>query len=167
MPLTLADAIFSTLRGNPQVVQAFGDTWNSALTLEENAGAGNVSKFSADYAPQVQLPFLVEMETRETYQDMTHSPGQMAFIADGDFQLWVVASPRYQARELGDLLIMVLQNAPIYWPGVHPMDCRLKMAAFVPQQGIGPNVSSVFQRVLTFGYEYSGVRNFPPLGGLP
>jgi hypothetical protein len=171
MPIDLADAIFQTLRNSPQVVDAFGDTWNSTLDLEANNDAGNVSKFYADYAGQEPLPLAVEMELREVYQDMTHTPGQMAFIADGDFQLWVLASTRCQARQLGDLLIMVLQNAPIMWPGVQPMDCRLKGQAFVPRTNIGPaaglSIASVFQRVLTFGYEYSGVRNFPPTGGNP
>jgi hypothetical protein len=160
MPIDLADAIYQTLRNKSQVVQAFGDTWDAQTET-------GVSKFWGDYADQVGLPYIVEFEPREDYQDMTRIPGQMAFIADGDFQLLIFASSRTVARQLGELVIDTLQNAPIYWPGVNPMDCRIKRAAFVPRTGIGPGSSSVFQRALTFGYEYNGVRFFPPLGGNP
>ena len=168
MSMDLADAVFQAIRSKPQLTQAFGDTWVGALSIEDNTTAGNVCKFWADYAAQVELPQLVEFEPIERYQNMTKAPnGSVAYIADGTLQLAVLATPRSLARQLGELLIFVLEDYPISWPGTQPMNFRINSAAFVPRPGIGPGVASLFQRVLTFDYEYSGTRFMPPPGGVP
>jgi hypothetical protein len=168
MPQDLADAVFQALRNSPQIVQEFGDTWQSGLSFTANTEAGNISKFYGDYAAQVALPQIVEMEPRETYQNMTKAPnGSVAYIADGQMQLAILASPRSLARQLGELVIFYLEDYPIAWPDVVPMNFRINSASFVPRQGIGPGQSSVFQRILTFDYSYSGTRFMPPIGGTP
>lgn len=156
----LADAVFEALRLNPGLCQAFGDTWLSSLTFAQNTAAGNVSKFWGDYAAEVSVPQLVEFEPGETYTNMTSTGATRSYYADGQIQLAVLATPRSLARELGEMVIDTLDDQPIAWPQTQLMLLRVTGAAFVPQRGIGPQISSVFQRVLTFAYEYSGKRTF-------
>lgn len=162
MPIDLSDAIFQAMRANIQLTQAFGDTWNSSLSIEQNVAAGNVCKFWGGYADQVDLPLLVELEPGETYQNLTQGPkGVQPYYAEGQLQIIVVHTGRYLARQLGELVIFALENQPIAWPGVKPMLFQVMRGGFNPVTGIGPFTPTVAQRVLTFQYDYSGTRTAP------
>ncbi len=156
----LADAVFEALRRNSGLTQAFGDTWQSDLTFDQNVAAGNISKFWGDYAAEVAVPQLVEFEPGETYTNMMHVGATRSYYADGQLQLAILANSRSVARELGEMVIDTLDDQPVSWPQTQLMLLRVVSASFVPRTGIGPQIPSVFQRVLTFAYEYSGKRTF-------
>jgi hypothetical protein len=162
MATSLASAIFEQLRGNPVLVNAFGDTYNAQA-------ATGISKFSADYATQVPLPWLIETEPNETTQYMSRvSSNQVHYITTGTVNLAVYADDRDQAKFLGEYVADVLMDALLAWPGIKPMNLRDGRAGFVPlEKAIGPHgPGSIFQRIVVFDYEFSGTRTSSVLSGV-
>ncbi len=152
MPSTdLAQAVLVQLRATSAVTTAFGDTWNAST----NTG---VIKFWYDFAGQSDEPYLVAMETWETYefQTRTTSLTLAPYIATGQMDIWIYQSGRQAARALGVLVAAALNDQPLAWTGFQLMEFRMSRAQFVPVTVTGPNVPIVFNRVITFDYVYSG-----------
>ncbi len=154
MPSTdLAQAVLVQLRATGAVATAFGDTWNPTT----NTG---VMKFFYDFAGQPDEPYLVAMETFETYdfETRTTSLTLAPYIATGQMDLWIYQADRQAARALGVLVAAALndQEAALTFTGFQMMNFRMSRAQFVPVTVTGPNVPIVFNRVLTFDYMYSG-----------
>ena len=164
---SLPDALCQTLRLNAAVVAAFGDTYNSTLTIAQNALAGNVSKFWSDYADQVAQPYLVFEEVGESYEFMTRAGGlKVNFTSPGVMVCRIINSGRAVARSLGILVCNALNDAEqegVTWIGFDSpvISCtldsiRMKQAAFVPDPDIGPSQPATFNRLITFDYWYQG-----------
>ncbi len=152
------------LRANADAVDAFGDTWDSSLTIPQNDSAGNVSKFWSDYASQQpDDPYLVFQEIGETYSYMTRVNGVKSFTASGQAICRIYQRNRNAARQLGILVADALNDAdivPLEWPAFKGlcqlMQLRMGQASFQPLPDIAPGLPSVFNRVLVFQYDYQG-----------
>lgn len=160
-PQSLFDAMVQFLRANADVTAAFGDTWNSSLTLLQNNQAGAVAKFWSDYADQCAEPYLVFEEVGESYDYMTATNGVKNFIATGTAICRIYQTDRAAARQLATLVCGALNDpntVPLQWPGFNGlcqlMELRMMQAAFVPIPDVGPGTPTVFNRVISFEYVY-------------
>jgi hypothetical protein len=164
---SLPDGLCQALRLNAAVVSAFGDTYNSSLTIAQNSAAGNVSKFWSDYADQISQPYLVFEEVGETYDFMSRAAlATVNFTCTGTTVCRIVHYSRATARSLGILVCNALNDCEslgITWPGFHSPaatctldSIRMTQAAFVPDPNIGPGVPTTFNRVIPFSYFYQG-----------
>lgn len=151
VPSDIADAVLTQLRNSP-CAGLFGDTWAQAQS------SPGVMKFATDFAGDAPAPWLVTEEIGETYQWMTASAGGVKpYIATGRMAVHIFAPGRSQARQLGIAVAEVLDDPPLAWPGFpNLMNFRLAMAAFVPVTETAPGSPTIFHRVLTFEFAYSG-----------
>ncbi len=151
----LADALIQQLVRSP-CAALFGDTWDP----ETQTGT---PKFYAEYAGDVDQPYLVFMEVGETYTFMSPGPSNnRPFLADGQVQVMIYAPNRLQARTLGIHVCQALNDADVngmVWVG--PMSGRLTAlrmlnASFVPIPQTGPSSVSIFARAIPFQYQWQG-----------
>lgn len=146
----LAQAVLTQLRATAPVTTAFGDTWNPATST-------GVSKFFGDFSGQATEPYLVCVELGESYEFMTQAPGlNYEYLATGQMVISIYQADRQAARALGVLVCAALNDAPMVWTGYVLMLFRMSQASFVPVGTPGPGVPTVFNRVITFDYQYSG-----------
>lgn len=145
---SLVDATLQELRRSP-CAGLFGDTWD---------GAAGLQKFAADYAPEVDAPWLVVLEPGETYEYMSPDEGNhRPFLADGMLQVVIYAAGRQEARDLGDAVARALNDVELRWVGAQWRYLRLASAGYQPVGSTGPGVPTLFSRVLSFSYAYQGV----------
>lgn len=149
----LIQAVIEQLETNSTVQIAFGSTWNQAAQT-------GVPKFFADLVDQVPAPYCLIEEGGETYDFMTKSGpiGQLetAFTSPGQMSFRIFAPSRSQARQLGFVLAIALNDAPLVWPAGETMVFRMSRSWFMPMtQPSGPNVSVLFCRAFLFDYMYS------------
>lgn len=152
MSQTLADAVLQRLRGSA-CAALFGDTWNPAT----RAGT---QKFFGDYASAPAEPYLV-LRQGESREYLAASAGNYRpFIASGTMAVSVFAAGRLVAEQLADQVAFALNDFDLIapsWPGCNLMLFRLAgPASFVPTPETGPGTPTVFVRLLTFQYQYSG-----------
>jgi hypothetical protein len=179
-PQSLFDAMIQQLRATTAVTAAFGDTWNATLAsgipanILANVQAGNICKFWSDEAGQIAnvlvgdpvQPYLVFEEVGERYEFMTPINGAKPFIAPGVAICRIIATSRATARGLGLAVCSALNDMDtegVTWPGEtiasipnKLMMLRMGQASFDPNPKVGPGMSSAFNRVIAFDYEYQG-----------
>lgn len=143
----LVDAVLDTLRASP-CAALFGDTWN---------GTSGTQKFFADYASETADPQLIIFEPGETLTFMSPGVGNnRPYLADGTLQVSIFSSSRYTARTLGQAVANALNDAAMTWFNAQLIGFRLVQQGFIPIPATGPGIPQVFNRILTFQYEYSG-----------
>ncbi len=154
----LCQAVVAQLAATSAVTSAFGDTWNDTTQT-------GVSKFFFDFAGQAAQPYLVALETWETYDFMTRtaSLATVDYTAPGQIVIVIYQDDRQAARRLGVLVAAALndQEAAITWTGGTLINFRIARAEFVPVGTPGPGVPTVFRRVLTFDYTYESTLTEP------
>ena len=165
---SLPDCMCQALRLSTAATAAFGDTYNSSLTILQNQTAGNICKFWSDYADQILEPYLVFEEIGESYTFMTRgNAGTKPFTCMGNMICRIDGVGRASLRALGILVCAALNDidvgeGPVTWPGISSqtyqlMELRMIQAAFVPSPAVGPGIPSTFNRVISFEYTYEGL----------
>ncbi len=151
MASDLIDAVIATLENDLLVTEAFGDTWDQATQT-------GVSKFAADYAPQVDPPYCVIGELGERYDYMMRAAGGVVnFTAPGMMAFSIFAPGRYQSRMLGITIAKALNDAQLTLDsGEIVMEFRLINSSFNPVPAVGPGAPAVFNRVFMFEYTFQG-----------
>ncbi len=152
VPGDLADALIQQLVRSP-CAALFGDTWDP----ETQTGT---PKFYAEYAGDVDQPYLVFMEVGETYTFMSPGPSNnRPFLADGQVQAMIYAPNRLLARQLGVSVYQALNDADVNgmtWVGGRLVALRMMQASFIPIPQTGPGIVSIFARAITLQYQYQG-----------
>ncbi len=145
----LADALIQQLHRSP-CAGLFGDTW-------EPSNQTGTPKFFAEYAGEVDQPYLVFQEIGETYTFMTPGPGNnRPYLSDGSLQAMIFAPNRYTARSLGVSVCAALNDADVNgmtWNGGRLTAFRMIQASFVPLPSTGPNSVSIFARAIMYQYQ--------------
>lgn len=148
-PLDLVDAVEQALRAS-ECAGLFGDTW-------DQLNQTGIRKFFADYADSADFPYLVIGEVGESYEYMTHGPGNnRPYLAHGTLAVNVMATGRRDARELGYAVGRALNDAHLHYIDQRHMSLRLASAQFIPSPLSGPGTPTVFVRMLTFSYDNQG-----------
>lgn len=140
---TLIDEVVSRIRsvaGGP-----FGDD-----------GSDDGCKVFSDFAPAVDLPYAIVYEVGEGYRFMSRGPAGIPYIADGRLHVDIYADDREQARQLGALVFLALDDCEkLLNPAEGPVFMiRAASAHFTPYAEVGPGGSAtVFLRNLNIHYE--------------
>lgn len=139
----LPAAIVAWLRNHPSVVAAFND------------GGSISSKFWADGADPVELPYLVYEEPSEILSAQSaDAEGIVWYFGPGRIVMTVVAETKKQTRDLTKLLISTLDDAPIRFADGFLLEIRAEVSAihYVPIPTPAPNSLTQYQRVIPFTY---------------
>lgn len=151
-PKSLVDATLQFLRKSP-CEGAFGDSF------DPGPPPIGIQKFFGDYAGEVDQPYLIIGEPNENKTFFTKGQGAIPFLADGILVVSIFAGDRGQARDLGQLVRVTLDDQSYGWEGVANIGYLRQTAAFfVPVPATAPGLPSTFNRVLTFQYQYQGAQ---------
>ena len=143
---SLPEAMVGRLRSMPSVVAAFGEDTSALAT----------TKFWADFAEAgVQLPWAVYEELDGDVMYMTPAAGRVASIESGQIRWTIAGEGRKAVRDLGKLIVTVLNDAPLLFTDGQLMDLRARKPFFVPAANFAPNVPHAAVRVLVFDYMLS------------
>lgn len=143
---TLAEAMIGRLRAMPTIISAFGENTNTRAT----------TKFWADVAESgVNLPWAVYEEIEGDIQHMTAVAGRVSSIETGQVRWVVVAEGRKAARDLGRMLINVLNDAPLAFSDGQLMEFRARKPFFAPVGDLAPGAPRAAARVVVFDYMLS------------
>jgi hypothetical protein len=149
----LIQAVIEQLEFSSIIQIAFATNWNQSTQT-------GIPKFFADLVDQVPAPYCLIEEAGETYDFMTVGGpmGQLAtnFTSPGQMSFTIFAPSRSQARRLGFVVALALNDAPLAWPAGETMVFRMSRSWFMPMtQPSGPGVAVLFCRKFLFDYMYS------------
>jgi len=138
----LPAAMIGHLRDQPTIVAAFG---------EDTSAPATTKLWGDEVRAGVAMPWAVYEEIDRKTTDMTAAGGVVNRLNDLTIRWTVVGEGKQAVRQLAEMLIDGLNDAPLLFEGGKLMYFRSTSGPiFVPNQGIAPSTPSAYVAVVVF-----------------